>query len=184
MNDAEQTGPSTNTRRLVIALSISVALNLFLLGFMSARGLGRREHRHPPPHRPHPAQVDERPGPRAGGAPHVNAPRMLRKARRLGLGEEAQAVLKEQRAAMRERRKGLRAARESVARAMTAEPFDPAALEAAFDAQRQAHSAAQAAAHATMVELASKLDADGRARLLREGRERRGGMKRKLRPQP
>ncbi len=175
------------SRRLVIALTISGALNLFLLGFIVARGFDRQPshvHDHPAHGRAHPGMHHEGPKRRGGpeargerrarkGGGRMDGMRMMRAMRGMELDDEAAALLEARREVMREHRKTLRAARKAVREAMHAEPFDPAALEAAFATQRKAHGDSQAAAHETMTQLAAKLSAEQRAQLMKAGKRRR-----------
>ena len=174
----------SSKRGLVIALSVSVALNLFLLGFLVARGLGSQPshvHGHPDHGRAHRGMHHA--GPKRRGGPEARGERRARKGgggmdgmgmrralRGMELDEGAAALLEARREVMREHRKTLRAARKAVREAMHAEPFDPAILEAAFVAQREAHLESQAAAHETMTQLAAKLSAEQRAQLMKAGR--------------
>lgn len=60
-----------------------------------------------------------------------------------------------------------RQARLAVAGALRAEPFDPVALDAALSALREADGRVQLRTQASLSELATRLDADQRARLAR-----------------
>jgi uncharacterized membrane protein len=157
------------TRRLSIALAVSVALNLFGAGFLVSRAL---HHRPPPPglHALH--APDERfeggpfMGPRgllgSGAGPH-----MLPRVR-----EVMQAHGKE----LREGRGELREKRHAVEDALRAEPFDAAALGAALAGLRQSTNAAQERMHAALVDLAKTLPAEERRELARHGQGHRGHM--------
>jgi Spy/CpxP family protein refolding chaperone len=105
----------------------------------------------------------------------VSAGRVLRHAEGLGDDPEVAAVLERNRERVREQRQATRAARAAVRDALLAEPFDRAALERAFAGLREQRAQAQAAAHATVVELAEKLGPEQRRKLARRGRGRRGG---------
>ncbi|MGD8863885.1 MAG: periplasmic heavy metal sensor [Myxococcales bacterium] len=212
-------------RKLAIALAISVALNLFLLGFMSARAMRRPDG--PPRLGPSASARPDRPGPgmgpgmrkgpgmgsgpgmgrgmgpgmRKGPGPHrpgmggpplgrrgpgaadggagVAAGRVLRHAERMSDDPKVAAVLEANRERVRAQRQATRAARRAVHDALLAEPFDRAALERAFAELREQRAQAQAAAHATVVELADKLGPEERRKLARRGRgdgRRRGRM--------
>jgi Spy/CpxP family protein refolding chaperone len=145
-------------RKLVIALAVSVALNLFGFGFLVARGLRHREGpmaMHGPGMHP-PAGLDF--GPR----------RMMRGVRELG--PNAAEFMDARREAMRAHHRALRDAQDAVNKALTAEPFAPAALAAALADLRARQSAAAQAAHGALVELATKLDASQRRMLAEHGR--------------
>jgi Spy/CpxP family protein refolding chaperone len=98
------------------------------------------------------------------------AGRVLRHAERLSDDPEVAAVLESNRARVRAQRQATRAARRAVHDALQAEPFDRAALERAFAELREQRAKAQAAAHATVVELAEKLGPEERSKLARRGR--------------
>jgi hypothetical protein len=137
-------------RKLSIALAVSVALNLFALGFLVARGFhGHRGHGGPPEAR---EELHARHG---------------RKAR--GFGPYAAELSEARRTAMRSHRRGIADAQRAVTRALAAEPFDRAALQAALQALRAQQAAAGEAAHDALVELAGKLDAPGRRALAERG---------------
>lgn len=145
-------------RKLVIALAVSIALNLFGLGFLVAHLLRRHDGQfamHPPGMRP-PAGMDF--GPR----------RMMRDMH--GLGPSGEQFMDARREAMRAHHRALRDSQDAVNKALTAEPFDPAALSAALGALRARQAAAAQAAHGALVELASKLDAGQRRALAERGR--------------
>lgn len=145
-------------RKLVIALAVSVALNLFGLGFVVARGLRHRDQlammhgpgMHPPP------GMDF--GPR----------RMMHGMRELG--PVGQQMMDARREAMREHHRALRDAQDAVNKALTAEPFDPNKLNAALGDLRARQAAAAQAAHGALVDLAGKLDANQRRALAEHGR--------------
>jgi uncharacterized membrane protein len=154
------------TKRLSIALAVSVALNLFAAGFLVSRAL----HRGHGPRMPPPAQdfVDVSPfmGPRgllgSGAGPHAE-PRVREVMRAHG------KELREGRGELRERRR-------AVEDALRAEPFDAAALTTALAALRASTNAAQERMHATMVDLAKTLSAEERRGLARAGKGHHGHM--------
>lgn len=159
---------SSLTKRLSIALAVSVALNLFGAGFLVSRAL-HREHGPRMPHMPPPAQelVDVSPfmGPRgllgSGAEPRL-LPHVREVMRAHGDG------LRQDRGALHERRR-------AVEDALRAEPFDDAALSQALGSLRQSTLAAQERMHTALVELAKKLPAEDRQRLARHGPRGRGG---------
>ncbi|GMU42887.1 MAG: periplasmic heavy metal sensor [Xanthomonadales bacterium] len=62
----------------------------------------------------------------------------------------------------------LGAARRELAEALRAEPFDPSAMERAFAGMRGAEGETANAMHAFMLELATRISADGRQRIARQ----------------
>ena len=160
---------SSLTKRLSIALAVSVALNLFGAGFLVSRAL-HREHGPRMPHMPPPAQelVDVSPfmGPRGllgcGAGPHAE-PRVR---------EVMRAHGKE----LREGRGELRERRHAVEDALRAEPFDPAALTTALTALRASTNAAQERMHSALVDLAKTLSPEERHGLARAGKDHHGHM--------
>ena len=145
-------------RKLGIALAVSVAVNLFTLGFLTARGFhGARGH--------------------DGPAHGAQEQRMRRGRDAHGFGPYAAELSEARRTAMRGHRQTIAEAQRAVAAALGAEPFDRAALQAALQALRARQAAAGEAAHDALVELAGKLDAPSRRALAERGpgfgRERR-----------
>ena len=125
------------TKRLVVALSLSVGLNLFLVGLGTAHLLGRR-HR-------------------------VARPRALFG---LDDGNpQLRQRYRSYREKLRPHRKTLRKSRKAVRQAVSAEPFDREALERSLAQLRSDSDRSQQALHAALVELASDLDASQRKRL-------------------
>jgi uncharacterized membrane protein len=138
-------------RKLSIALAVSVALNLFALGFLAARGFHGHGRLDAPPH--------------AGEDMH-----MRRGGRRAhGFDPYAAQLSEARRTAMRGHRQAIADARRAVSAALAAEPFDRAALQAALQALRAQQAAAGQAAHDALVELAAKLDAPSRRALAERG---------------
>jgi uncharacterized membrane protein len=64
-----------------------------------------------------------------------------------------------------ERFRPLGGARRELAEALRAEPFDPAAMQRAFERTRDSESGTAEAMHAFMLELATRVSADGRKRI-------------------
>jgi uncharacterized membrane protein len=135
-------------RKLSIALAVSVALNLFALGFLAARGFhGHGDH-----------------------GPHAREELRKRHGRaRHGFGPYAAELSEARRTAMRSHRQAIGDAQHAVTEALRAEPFDRAALQAALQTLRARQAAAGEAAHGALVELAAKLDAPGRRALAERG---------------
>lgn len=132
-------------RSWAIVLGISVALNLFFLGWFSARSLQRRELHPGPPAR----------GQLAGG------PRRVREQHPRPLEWMSEA----ERSELRPTRKGLRSARRDAEAAMRAEPFDPERLRQALAALRSKTDEIQASAHEYMLRRATAMSPDERRRL-------------------
>ena len=99
------------------------------------------------------------------GGDHMPSPRQLRRL----LGEEREAVVdavfEKHRPALRETFRPLHAARGAVHAAMHAEPFDRAALDAAFAELRERDAATAAAVQAMLAEVIAQLTPDERARI-------------------
>lgn len=133
---------------LVVALIISVAFNLFALGFVAARAL-----------RPE--------GGRAGHGPFMGPHGLMHD----GFGPQAEpmidAIMAKHGEGLRMQRRELRQARKAVRDALLNEPFDPGRLEQAFAGLRARTESSQASMHEALVELARSLPADQRKRLAR-----------------
>ena len=130
---------------LSLALLVSVGINLVVAGFVVGRGLA-------PPERRMGRLVEHI----AAKLPDADQP-ILRQAFR---AEEA---------AMRARSAELREARRAVRAVLRAEPFDPAALEAALERQRREMDAMMGSIHATVRDIAPRLSPEGRKRLAEIG---------------
>lgn len=134
-------------RWLMVALALSVTLNLFLLGFGAARWF----------HGPHDMH-----GPGAmRGMPRRGGP--------LAMRELMRDLPEPRRQALRDTRQQLRGAQTAVRDALTAEPFDRDRLLHAFEQLQRSSSEAQRLMHENMAEIAPRLNADQRARLARAG---------------
>ena len=150
-----------NTRWLLIALGVSLALNLALAGFLAGRAAG------PPPFlRPSPASFD----------PTVGLGRLLRflpeDRRSEVLGGIARHDIRKSLASVRRTQRAL-------ARHLSREPFDEQALAATLGRFRDQFAASQAASHAAFAAAAARLTPAERQRFvatMRQGpRGRRGG---------
>lgn len=102
-------------------------------------------------------------------------PRMLARA----LDEADRKILLEvvesHRGKLGEHFRPLGGARRELAEALRAEPFDPAAMQRAFERMRDSESGTATAMHAFMLDLATRVSADGRQRIadqLERGRHR------------
>jgi uncharacterized membrane protein len=150
-------------RRLGILLAVSVALNVFLLGFLFAHWL--RPHPAPPLlDRDTSAPSSATSGETARGTPATlldwSAAESLAE-RNPGLRQ----LLERDRAALRDDRHAVRESRARVKRALAAEPVNSEELARALEELRASSDRAQARVHALLQELAPKLPAEERRRL-------------------
>lgn len=136
-----------------VALVVSLALNLFALGALSTAWLGPR---------PWGRVLREGRRPSVVGMPN---PRQLRAA----LPERDRPLIADALRAhgpeIRQRIRDLAAARADVAEAIRAEPFDRGRLEAAMATLRERETAVATVTQGMVVDLVSRLDAEGRARV-------------------
>ena len=138
--------PARGGRGLRIALALSVAVNLAILGLVAGAMIGG--------------------GPRSGGAdPHL---------RSLGLGPFAMAFSREDRAGFAERidRAALRSERRALGESLVAlrqtlisEPFDRSAAEAALARSRGATSTLQGIGHEAILDQIAQMTPDARRAL-------------------
>ncbi len=95
----------------------------------------------------------------------IPSPRMLART----LDEADRKILLEvvetHRGRLGERFRPLGGARRELAESLRAEPFDPAAMQGAFERMRRSESGTSEAMHAFMLELATRVSADGRKRI-------------------
>ena len=137
-------------RALVLALAVSMALNLFGLGWLSAKGFGRgSKHR----------------------AERGDGSHMPRRARTRWLSSEDRKLL-------RPRREAMRQARREAKRQLESEPFDRAGLASALAALRKQADAMQEVVHEQMTARAASMTSEQRKELSerhfrRKGRRRR-----------
>jgi Spy/CpxP family protein refolding chaperone len=140
---------NTATKRLAIALAISVAANLFVAGFAIARAVyhfpHHREGFHGPFLGPHGMMRDER-GP---------------------LADAIRGAMQRHGDAFRAQRAHLRDAQRAVHAALTAEPYDAQALARALADLRTATAQSQQLMHDALLELAGTLAPEQRHELLR-----------------
>jgi len=138
-------------RWLLIALAISIALNLFAIGFLAARAL-----------RPHAMHGDH-----DGHGPFMGPRGLMRE----GFGPNAAPVLDQVMARhgddLRKARGELKRTRREVRDALLAEPFDAARLERSLSDLRAQTDSTQAHMHEALVELASSLPLEQRKHLAR-----------------
>jgi uncharacterized membrane protein len=156
---------SDTTRRLAIALSISVALNLFGAGFFVSRALHRG-------HRPHLSPAHEL----VDGSPFMGPRGLLGDGMPPQLAPRVREVMRAHGKQLREGRGELREHRRAVEQALRAEPFDAAALATTLAALRASTHAAQERMHAALVDVAKTLPPEQRRALALRGKGRRGRM--------
>lgn len=136
-------------RRLIIALAISAALNVFLAGFIAARfAYGSRGK---------PERGAAAFAPRDGFSTDEK-PDRVGPMKRFFRGRAGQLA---------PQRKALRKARRAVARSLDAEPFEPESLRAALSDLRQATVDSQEALHEALVQMAMKSTPEQRRELSR-----------------
>jgi uncharacterized membrane protein len=140
----------TGSRRLKYALIASLALNLLVVGTVA--GAMYTFHRHPPP--------------RMGYGPHqdfglMGLTRWLPEDRR----KEMRRKLREDRERLRPLVDELRAARRDAATKLAAEPFDSAALKAAFDVAGEKDRTVRDAAVTAFLAHAEQLKPEERRKL-------------------
>jgi uncharacterized membrane protein len=132
------------TRWLAIVLGVSVALNLFFLGFLSARAFQRGE--------PHAERT-----PHAASGPRERRSRQRHRA--------FDWMTDAQRDELRPRRRALRGTRHAVDEALRAEPFEREKLTQALADLRRQTDEIQASVHQFMLQRAESMSADERRRL-------------------
>jgi uncharacterized membrane protein len=158
------------SKRLVIALVVSVALNLLLAGIFVGGAIQRSRVRAARPHVTlHGGDGRNRDDERGGdGRRRFDGTR--ERARR---GGPFGGLLASHRDEMLARRDATLAARNGVREALTHEPFDPAALDRALAALRQETATTQTLLHQAIADSARSGDAAARAKLA-QGFERAG----------
>ncbi len=154
-----------STRKLAIALAVSVGLNLFLGGMIASAWIAKRHY----------ADRADRP-PVAGLAGNFNFRGGFEAAGR-EVRPLAREIRREYGPRLRESGRDMRAARRAVGEILQRDDLDPAALQAAFLELRLASDAAQAAMHEVMIETMTRLTPDQRRAFLEgaiRSRPRRG----------
>lgn len=147
------------TRRLVIALAISVSINLFLIGFVTARfALG-----------------NDRTKPFGDGTLPGGPMSLFGATEVLGNPTPIKRLLRKHIKDFRPKRNQLREARHRIARALAADPFDPKLLSAELGNLRKVTQDSQRAIHNALVELAISLSPEERRLLSQSPRLWRGG---------
>jgi uncharacterized membrane protein len=154
------------SRRLVIALAVSGALNLLALGLFVGGRLRRAhlEERHERFARPG--------GPGMRGGPEGKGPRGdrddkgPREGRRWRAGPIAE-ILSERPQQLAERQKAVGDARRAARDALTAEPYDKEKLTGALLTLRDETAKTQAVLHGALIDAAAKADKEGREGMAR-----------------
>jgi uncharacterized membrane protein len=145
-------------KALVIALALSLGLNVFLGSFIAARALHRRED-----------MVH------GGGPGPFWGLRGLLRDRKGPIADRARALMAQNRDTFHVERGRLHEAQRAVAAALTAEPFDADALARAFAELRETTAHSQQLMHRTLVDLARDLPVEQRRELLGATRAFRHG---------
>ena len=142
------------TRRLLIALLVSASINLFLIGFITARFVLGGEKTEP-----------------FGDEANPKGPVSLFGATEvLGNPKPMKELLRKHMKDFSPKRMELREARHRIARALAAEPFDPQTLRKELDSLRQATQDSQRAIHKALVDLAISLTPQQRRMLSKSPR--------------
>ena len=147
-----------NRKLIFWVLGASLALNLFLLGFMAARGLKG------------PRGLGSRGMPHAEGGP-FKVWHVLQQSQKPELRAKLRTELKQ----MRPARKALREAQSAVQKSLEAEPFDANKLSSALDKLQAETSKNQSRMHALMVDIAKELTPQERKMLAKENWRGPGG---------
>jgi uncharacterized membrane protein len=141
-----------------IALIASIALNLFFIGVAGVWAVKPLLHDRDAP----PGGANSFAERMASRLPDADKPILMQSFQKRH--DDIRRLFDEARAAQRDARRSLRA-----------DPFDPAAFAAASARVRAARDAAQAAIHQAVLEAATNMSADGRAKLAQPSRGPRGG---------
>ena len=155
---------------IMVALVVSLGVNMFLGGWLLGRAIGDRETSAPPS-----AQ-------RSGTLDQPAFPAIARRlAQRLPEAERAlfKAAFEEHRAALQGANRKLRLSRQAVRRALSAETFDANALDSALDRMAAANDSLQRAIYRAMGEAVKALPPEARrglaAQTNRNDQPRRSG---------
>ena len=167
-------------RGLTVALAISIAANIFLVGLFAGKAAFG-----PSPQAQQYGEAGPPDGFRRGGPGEMRGP---------GFGmlsassPEVRAAFREalfdRRDVFRGRREEAKAAREALVAAFASDPFDEAAVRAAFAEVHRLEDVRRELSIEIMVEVLKDIPAEERARMIAEGRERfeeRRGRRRKRR---
>lgn len=154
---------SPETRRLSIALAISLLANMFFIGF----NVAHVAERSPSPNDGGQPGTDEL-NPRATA--NTRPPEGRQAPTPTPADRSLRRLLRPNRKAMRAEREEIRAARRAVSEALVADPFDVQALDAALTSLRVATGHAQLALHRVLLEAAPTMTAEQRQQLSRAHR--------------
>jgi uncharacterized membrane protein len=138
------------TKRMAVALAISLGVNLMLAGVLVGMRAQRFLHRGPPPAgslAPSAHHGERGPRFREGGLKHA---------------------FRDRQSEFKERRQKASAARGAVRAALEREPFDRAELERSLEALRRETNENQTLFHGALVEEAAKSSAEARRELARD----------------
>ncbi|HEY5607415.1 MAG TPA: periplasmic heavy metal sensor [Alphaproteobacteria bacterium] len=160
---------SDRSRRLTIALVISLGINLLIVGAIAGHLLSGHRYmwQRPGMIQGEVGRGSDRPGDMVIQRMTAALPAEYRPA--------FEAAIAEHRTQLVEAGRAMRDARMKVRDALVAEPFDPAKLDAAFSELRARSQELQTAVHAAVSAAAAKLPADARQKLAafnRPSRER------------
>ncbi len=159
----------SSSRWLTIALLVSVAINVLVLGFVIGRGMPFGDHGGM--HRPGGDRLD----PTAGFFRMLhNWPENRR--------ESFRPILREHMQGMRNHFREIPPLHRELQDALKAEPFDPAALEIALQKLRENLQVSQEKTHDSLVELAKTMPLEERQRLGKEMRQPPRGFNRRRPP--
>jgi uncharacterized membrane protein len=139
------------TKRLAVALAISLGVNLLLAGVLVGMRAQRFLHRGPPPPASFAASAEK---------PERGAPRFRHGGMKRAFGEHRQEF--------KERRQQSAAARGAVRAALEREPFDKAELERALESLRRETAESQLLLHRALVETAAAGGQEARRELARD----------------
>jgi uncharacterized membrane protein len=138
------------TKRLAIALAVSLGLNLLLAGVFVGLRIQRMGHRAAPA----PSFVA------SGRHPERAAPRLR--------PDGPRHAFRDLRPELKERRQKVSGARAAVRAALEKDPFDKASLEQALEALRKETTESQLLAHQALAKSAADSDLEARRRLASE----------------
>ena len=143
---------SIGSRRLAVGLAVSLALNVFALGFIVARlSLG------------HPPLPPPTPKPGFGARQFLHAEE----------GPAMRRLLKPYGAKLRPQRRAMREARTAVADAVVSEPVDEAKLRQALDALREQTAESQKAMHESLLGVVGDMSPTERKKIARAAGKKR-----------
>ena len=149
---------SIGSRRLVVGLVVSLALNVFAMGFIAAR-------------------LSLRQTPAAPATPGFGAREFLHAEE----GPAMRRLLKPYATKLRPQRRAMRAARSAVADAVVTEPLDETKLRQALDTLREQTAKSQKLMHESLLGVVGDLSPQERKKIARAAGKKRGHKFRKRR---